>query len=140
MGVLLSDNEVDEVLHDWLCGESCICQTRPVAENSHLTPASIHGDTRKWDLMRIVVGQREEAQLPDNGWHDIFCVENEAHSEVYQGSLEHFAEMLYDLGWGVENVRNSQAICPACQNPPMDVSEEDEREDFKVQERRKEWD
>lgn len=107
--------EVEQVLHDWLCGDDCVCQTQPVEEKSNVTPASIHGDTRKWDLMRVIVGQREEADLLDNGWQEIWCADCDRCSEPFMGALDSFADQLIELDWDVLSTEHNHAICPGCQ-------------------------
>lgn len=71
---------------------------------------------QKWELIRVIVHQREESQLPDSGWHDCFCIEDESHHEVYQGGIEAFAEMLIEMGWSVDSVERGTAICKMCAN------------------------
>lgn len=64
--------------------------------------------------MRVVVGQREEADLLDNGWQEIWCCECDKCSEPFMGALESFADQLLEIGWGVLSTEHSHAICPAC--------------------------
>lgn len=91
------------------CDSTCNCQT--------ITPSSIHSE--RWDLIRVIVGQWEEAGRPggSSNWHDIFCVDCEA-SEVSTGreTLEQFADRLIELGWAVFSVDNATAICKKCSN------------------------
>lgn len=69
-----------------------------------------------WKLMLVTVGQREEADIADNGWHSVWCVDCEQCSEPFQGKLEDFAAMLFETGWAVNSLDHNTAICKTCSN------------------------
>lgn len=118
-------------IHDSTCPPDCEC----TAQN--ISPLSIHGDPRQaeiWRLMLVTVGQREEADIKDNGWHSVWCLDCEQCSEPFQGKLESFAEQLAELGWSVLSLDHNTAICKTCANREFEPTEEQEREDFKVYE------
>lgn len=102
------------------CDSTCNCQT--------LTPSSIHSD--RWDLIRVVVGQRELAELPESNWSEIACIDCDK-LEVSDGkeSLESFAERLIELGWAVDNVDRATAICRACSNAEDEATYASQYED-----------
>lgn len=100
-------------LHDLNCPPDCEC----TAQN--LSPESIHGDYRRteiWKLMLVTVGQREEADIADNGWHQVWCLDCGQCSEPFQGKLESFAEQLLETGWAVNSLEHNTAQCSACSN------------------------
>lgn len=66
------------------------------------------------DLITVVRAQHE--CITDHGWWDVWCVEDEAHHETHHGTLEEFTARLVGMGWDVESLERSTAICPACQN------------------------
>lgn len=72
-------------------------------------------------LVKVIRGQHEEAELFDNGWLDIWCVNSDNHCEVSNGpkeSLQEFAARCFELGWAVHDLKNNKAICHACSNAP----------------------
>lgn len=89
------------------------------------------------DFVRVIRGQHEECGLVDNGWHDCWCANDDAHCEVFKGEIQEFAEKLIRDGWAVEDVKHFKALCPACVNYEHPVSEEEEREDALVYQYRK---
>lgn len=89
------------------------------------------------DFVRVIRGQHEECGLVDNGWLDCWCMNDDAHCEVFQGPIEEFAEKLIRDGWAVESVKHFKALCPVCVNYSPEVSEEEEREDEAVYSYRK---
>lgn len=72
----------------------------------------------RWELMRVVMSQAEEADLPDTNWREIWCVDCDQCSEPFQGSLEAFIDLIVELGWAVVNAGHATAICPNCQDLP----------------------
>lgn len=90
-------------------------------------------------LIQVIRGQREEAELPEiqYGWFDLFCHEDDGHSDCYQGTIEGFAAKLLKGGWTVYDLDRNKATCYACANYESPVSEREAWEDEKVYEMRK---
>lgn len=67
------------------------------------------------NLTRIIKGQREEADLPEEAlFYDIFCHNCADGQETDQSSLEAFARKVFELGWQVLSVERNHAECPTC--------------------------
>lgn len=86
-------------------------------------------------LIQVIKGQHE--CITDHGWWDIWCVEDDAHTECFQGTVEEFAARLVKDGWEVDSIERFTAICPSCINREPEVSEEEERMDALVYQYRK---
>jgi Zn finger protein HypA/HybF involved in hydrogenase expression len=96
------------------------------------------------EMTELIRYQMEEAELTDNGWWDIFCQDCDRHevslggNVLYKGeSLEHFAERKLTGGWIVNDLKRGKSLCPDCGSKTPEVTEDEEREDFKVYEQRK---
>lgn len=69
------------------------------------------------NLAKIIKGQREEADLPEETlFYDIFCHNCADGQETDQSSLEAFARKVFELGWQVLSVERNHAECPECAN------------------------
>ena len=101
------------------CDSTCNCQT--------LTPSSIHSE--RWDLIRVVIAQSEECELPDNGWKQIWCLDCDKCSDPFQGSLENFVDQIIKDGWAVHSVDKGTAICHACSNAQDEATYASQYED-----------
>jgi hypothetical protein len=90
------------------------------------------------EMIDLIRYQMEEAELTDNGWYDIFCEDCDA-QEVSNGpkeSLEAFAQRVLEAGWIVNDLKRGKSLCPDCAGKEPEVTEEEEREDFKLYEAR----
>lgn len=95
--------------------------------------------TQLTELIQVIKGQREEAELPEiqYGWFDLFCHEDDGHSDCFQGTIEGFAAKLLKGGWTVYDLDRNKATCYACANYDPPIDEEDERMDALVYQYRK---
>lgn len=74
--------------------------------------------TQLTELIQVVKGQREEAELPElqYGWFDLFCFEC-GDGDCFQGTIEEAAAHFLPE-WAVMDLDRSQAICKTCSNAP----------------------